>query len=112
MPSLWNKLAGRKPHPEPPPTPDAPPGAQDGASGQPGAPSRHVPEPPPTKPALPNVASGPDDLLAPAQSTPSRRSWRDRLSSSGFARGLSSLFSRNPVLSDDLLDELEKKGTR
>ncbi|HEU0276635.1 MAG TPA: signal recognition particle-docking protein FtsY, partial [Rhodanobacteraceae bacterium] len=31
----------------------------------------------------------------------------DRLAGSGFARGLSSLFSRNPALSDDLLDQLE-----
>jgi fused signal recognition particle receptor len=36
-----------------------------------------------------------------------RRSWRDRLSGSGFARGLSSMFARNPVLDDALLDELE-----
>ena len=36
-----------------------------------------------------------------------RRSWRERLSGSGFARGLSSLFARNPVLDDALLDELE-----
>jgi fused signal recognition particle receptor len=37
----------------------------------------------------------------------SKHSWRGRLSASGFARGLSSLFSRNPVLDDALLDELE-----
>ena len=36
-----------------------------------------------------------------------KRSWRDRLSGSGFARGLSTLFSRNPKLDDDLLDQLE-----
>ena len=36
-----------------------------------------------------------------------KRSWRDRLSGSGFARGLSSLFVRNPVLDDAFLDELE-----
>jgi len=36
-----------------------------------------------------------------------KRSWRNRLSGSGFARGLSSLFARNPVLDDALLDELE-----
>ena len=107
MPSLWNKLAGRKPRPEPPPTPDASPAAQDEASGQPSIPARHEPEVPATGSALPNIASGPDDLLAPAQSIPSRRSWRDRLASGGFARGLSSLFARNPVLSDELLDELE-----
>ena len=38
---------------------------------------------------------------------PARRSWRERLSGSGLARGLSTLFARNPVLDDALLDELE-----
>ena len=38
---------------------------------------------------------------------PARRSWRERLSGSGFARGLSSVFARNPVLDDAFLDELE-----
>ncbi|MBN8480399.1 MAG: signal recognition particle-docking protein FtsY [Xanthomonadales bacterium] len=38
---------------------------------------------------------------------PAKRSWRERLSGSGFARGLGSLFARNPKLDDDLLDELE-----
>ena len=33
--------------------------------------------------------------------------WRDRLRGSGFARGLGGLFSRNPKLDDDLLDEIE-----
>ena len=36
-----------------------------------------------------------------------KRTWRERLSGSGFARGLSTLFSRNPKLDDDLLDQLE-----
>jgi len=107
MPSLWNKLAGRKPRPEPPPIPDKSAAAQDEARRQPSIPARREPEVPATESALPNTASSPDDLLAPAQPIPPRRSWRDRLSSSGFARGLSSLFSRNPVLSDELLDELE-----
>lgn len=38
---------------------------------------------------------------------PAKRSWRERLSGSAFARGLSSLFTRHPKLDDDLLDELE-----
>ncbi|TXH70958.1 MAG: signal recognition particle-docking protein FtsY, partial [Lysobacteraceae bacterium] len=33
--------------------------------------------------------------------------WRDRLRNSGFARSFSGLFSRNPRLDDDLLDEIE-----
>ncbi|HET6555518.1 MAG TPA: signal recognition particle-docking protein FtsY [Dyella sp.] len=39
--------------------------------------------------------------------TPAKRSWRERLSGSGFARSLTSLFVRHPKLDDDLLDELE-----
>lgn len=39
--------------------------------------------------------------------TPAKRSWRERLSGSAFAKGLSSLFVRHPKLDDDLLDELE-----
>ncbi|PXV52090.1 fused signal recognition particle receptor [Dyella jiangningensis] len=38
---------------------------------------------------------------------PAKRSWRERLSGSAFARGLSSLFTRHPKLDDELLDELE-----
>ncbi|WP_114241666.1 signal recognition particle-docking protein FtsY [Dyella sp. C9] len=38
---------------------------------------------------------------------PAKRSWRERLSGSSFARGLSSLFTRHPKLDDELLDELE-----
>ncbi len=45
---------------------------------------------------------------APAATPPAARSsWRERLGGSGFARGLSSLFSRNPLLDDAFLDELE-----
>lgn len=44
------------------------------------------------------------EIVAPAAA---KRSWRDRLSGSGFAKSLSSLFVRNPKLDDDLLDELE-----
>lgn len=35
------------------------------------------------------------------------KSWRDRLRGTGFARSLGGLFSRNPRLDDDLLDEIE-----
>ncbi|MGF6710028.1 fused signal recognition particle receptor [Luteibacter sp. W1I16] len=44
---------------------------------------------------------------AQPESSPSRRSWRERLSGSGFAKSLTSLFVRHPKLDDDLLDELE-----
>ena len=43
----------------------------------------------------------------PPPAAPARRSWRERLSGSGFAKSLSALFVRNPRLDDDLLDELE-----
>jgi len=47
-------------------------------------------------------------FAAPVEAAaPARRGWRERLSGNAFARGLSSLFVRNPRLDDDLLDELE-----
>jgi fused signal recognition particle receptor len=51
---------------------------------------------------LPEILETPVEDAAGA-----KRSWRERLSGNGFARGLSSLFVRNPKLDDDLLDELE-----
>jgi len=51
-----------------------------------------------------------DEPESPAleESAPAaRRSWRERLAGSGFAKGLGSLFVRHPKLDDDLLDELE-----
>ncbi len=57
------------------------------------------------------VATPSDETSPPTepQNAPvaAKRSWRERLSGSGFARGLSGLFARNPKLDDDLLDELE-----
>ncbi|MFS8137777.1 MAG: signal recognition particle-docking protein FtsY [Thermomonas sp.] len=41
------------------------------------------------------------DLAAPVSG------WRERLRGSGFARSLGGLFSRNPKLDDELLDEIE-----
>jgi fused signal recognition particle receptor len=38
---------------------------------------------------------------------PGKPGWRERLRGSSIARGLGSLFSRNPKLDDDLLDEIE-----
>jgi fused signal recognition particle receptor len=43
---------------------------------------------------------------APA-AAPGKKGWRDRLRGSTFARTLGGLFSRNPRLDDDLLDEIE-----
>ncbi len=59
-------------------------------------------EPSAIPPVLPEPASS-----EPAPAAPGKPGWRDRLRNSGFARGLGSLFSRNPRLDDDLLDEIE-----
>ncbi|HEV2621314.1 MAG TPA: signal recognition particle-docking protein FtsY [Frateuria sp.] len=56
--------------------------------------------------AEPDVVDEPPPAVT-AESAPARRSWRERLAGSGFAKGLSSLFVRHPKLDDDLLDELE-----
>jgi len=60
-------------------------------------------------PAEKEVVAEPADVAQPEPeaAAPAKRSWRERLSGSGFARGLTSLFARNPVLDDALLDELE-----
>ena len=63
-----------------------------------------VPEPAPAEPALP--APLPASTESPA-AAPGKSGWRERLMGSGIARGLGGLFSRNPRLDDDLLDEIE-----
>ncbi|WP_457319172.1 signal recognition particle-docking protein FtsY [Stenotrophomonas sp. P5_B8] len=52
------------------------------------------------------LATVPDDNSAPA-AAPGKPGWRDRLRNSVIARSFGGLFSRNPKLDDDLLDELE-----
>ncbi|WP_291191786.1 signal recognition particle-docking protein FtsY [Dokdonella sp.] len=74
-----------------------------------------APEPPtePEPAPVAEVAAAADVDVPPPQAVaepatpPAKRSWRERLAGSGFARGLSSLFTRNPVLDDAFLDELE-----
>jgi len=58
-------------------------------------------------PAEPAVVDEPPPPAAVTEPAPAKRSWRERLAGSGFAKSLSSLFVRNPRLDDDLLDELE-----
>lgn len=66
-------------------------------------------------PAAPAVEAPADAVLeapaaAPAEAAPAapgKPGWRDRLRNSGFARSFGGLFSRNPKLDDDLLDEIE-----
>ncbi|MGA9341444.1 MAG: signal recognition particle-docking protein FtsY [Rhodanobacteraceae bacterium] len=59
--------------------------------------------------AITRNTAEPSDLRrnAPAGESSARPSWRDRLSGNAVRRGLSTLFARNPVLDDALLDELE-----
>ncbi len=70
------------------------------ATGEaPAAPAAAAPEPAADLPAP-----------VPTQDRPAaagRPGWRERLRGSGIARGLGSLFARNPKLDDDLLDEIE-----
>ncbi len=47
------------------------------------------------------------DQATIAAAAPGKAGWRERLRGSGFARSLGGLFSRNPKLDDDLLDEIE-----
>jgi fused signal recognition particle receptor len=62
----------------------------------------------PAEAAAPAPSPVPDAAPAEAAAEPAtKRSWRERLSGSVFARGISSLFSRHPKLDDSLLDELE-----
>ncbi|MGV8922033.1 MAG: signal recognition particle-docking protein FtsY [Thermomonas sp.] len=46
-------------------------------------------------------------VVEPAAAVQPASGWRERLRSTGFARSLGGLFSRNPKLDDDLLDEIE-----
>ncbi len=46
-------------------------------------------------------------LVVPAAAAPGKPGWRERLRNSTFARSFGGLFSRNPKLDDDLLDEIE-----
>ena len=58
---------------------------------------------PPAEPAPAPAATPPEAPPAPA----GKPGWRERLRGSAFARSFGGLFSRNPKLDDDLLDEIE-----
>jgi len=79
---------------------------------EPGLPETGFVEPaattaPPAATAVPESDAG----LIPANAAPAapagKPGWRDRLRNSAFARSFGGLFSRNPRLDDDLLDEIE-----
>jgi len=71
-----------------------------------------VPEPLASAPvALATIAAA-DDMIdlgahASVPAPAGKTGWRERLRNSGFARTFGGLFSRNPRLDDDLLDEIE-----
>ncbi len=48
-----------------------------------------------------------DALIETPAAAPGKPGWRERLRNSGFARSFGGLFSRNPKLDEDLLDEIE-----
>ncbi|GAB3749089.1 signal recognition particle-docking protein FtsY [Lysobacter olei] len=84
----------------------------ESAPGHMGAVAAHerVPEHP-ADTSAPEAASAP---LAPTTHSSAadaaaegKKGWRDRLRGSAFARAFGGLFSRNPKLDDDLLDEIE-----
>ncbi|TYT27267.1 signal recognition particle-docking protein FtsY [Luteimonas viscosa] len=54
---------------------------------------------------FPSPSHEPEPALPAA--APGKPGWRDRLRGSGFARSFGGLFSRNPRLDEDLLDEIE-----
>ncbi len=88
---------------EPAAEPAPAPGAREAAPAAPAAPTPARAGPTPSQPA-PAIAPSTQEKPAAA---PGKTGWRERLRGSGFARGLGGLFSRNPKLDDDLLDEIE-----
>lgn len=61
----------------------------------------------PPEPEAPAVEPDVEEASIVEAAQPAKRSWRERLSGSGFAKSLTTLFVRHPKLDDDLLDELE-----
>ena len=57
--------------------------------------------------AVPATATAPMPAPQERPVSAAKTTWRDRLRGTGFALGLGGLFSRNPRLDDDLLDEIE-----
>ena len=95
------------PAPEAPTSPEAAAPTPVSAPAPAPAPAPEEPTPPPAPPAVvpaPTADSGPPQAPAAA---PGKKGWRERLGVSGFARNLGGLFSSNPRLDDDLLDEIE-----
>ena len=105
----------RKPEaPEPtqaPPAQEAPaPVANDEVAGQTSPNATQATTADATSEAPVTASAVAEELEGGAQASPAapgKTGWRERLRGSTFARSLGSLFSRNPRLDDDLLDEIE-----
>jgi fused signal recognition particle receptor len=101
--------------PDDPRVPENAPPSVEAGSPEPAAPvqeSRNEPEPVPAEVIAaamevePAVLPAGEALEAPA-AAPGKKGWRERLRGNSFARTIGGLFSRNPRLDDDLLDEVE-----
>ena len=88
----------------PAPAPDA---VIEEAVIEPDAPAIAEPVPVAAPEPVPVAAPEPIPAGAPEPAAPGKPGWRQRLRGSVFARSLGGLFSRNPKLDDDLLDEIE-----
>src|SRR6478672_3513557 len=99
------ELAAAFPAPPAPAMPEAPTRPPDVVSAAP------APAAAPAAPVQPAPTATIADIEPPAPeaapAAPGHKGWRDRLRGSGFARSFGGLFSRNPKLDDDLLDEIE-----
>jgi len=93
-------VAAPTPAPQPPQPAPAAPAALDAAPAK-AAPPETAPIA--THPIEPPLIEYVDKPAAPA----GKSGWRERLRNSTFARSFGGLFSRNPRLDDDLLDEIE-----
>ncbi|MCW0412723.1 signal recognition particle-docking protein FtsY [Xanthomonas sacchari] len=106
-------VAVPQPHPAtlPPAAPKPPPQAYVPAPAAAPAPSVPQPTPAPTQPPVAVSVPAADADLVRSDALPAapagKPGWRERLRNSSFARSVGSLFSRNPKLDDDLLDEIE-----
>ncbi|QNH21829.1 Signal recognition particle receptor FtsY [Xanthomonas sp. GW] len=99
------------PHPGATPLPpQAPTAPAEGRVPAPAAPAVAPPSAPMPTPAPASAPAAGDDLqrsdAAPAAPA-GNPGWRERLRNSAIARSFGGLFSRNPKLDDDLLDEIE-----
>jgi len=103
--SLQEPAASPSPPPAQAPVPHADPGEDEAGPGPVAASVEAFPAPNPPSPPQ-TTEPEPEPNGAPA--APAGKSgWRDRLRRTSAALGLAGLFTRNPRLDDDLLDEIE-----